>query len=84
MVSLRRLELQPLLSRWFAKTIWECKSEASATPCMIRDFKKLIVAQTGTRWSKITLKKWYMVFKNDVSLRDYEIHDRMNLEVQCQ
>lgn len=51
---------------------------------MIRDFKKLIVALTGTHWSKITLKKWYMVFKNDVSLRDYEIHDRMNLEVQYQ
>ncbi|XP_052584088.1 ubiquitin-like protein 5 [Peromyscus californicus insignis] len=51
---------------------------------MIRDFKKLIVAQTGTCWRKITLKKWYMVFKSHVSLRDYEIHDRMNPEVHYQ
>uniref|UniRef100_A0A8U8BX04 Ubiquitin-like protein 5 n=1 Tax=Geospiza parvula TaxID=87175 RepID=A0A8U8BX04_GEOPR len=27
-------------------------------PDSIRDLKKLIAAQTGTRWDKIVLKKW--------------------------
>ncbi|XP_013823741.1 PREDICTED: ubiquitin-like protein 5 [Capra hircus] len=41
----------------------------------IGDLKKLITAQTGTHWNKIVLKKWYMIFKDQVSLGDYEIHD---------
>ncbi|XP_040084138.1 ubiquitin-like protein 5 [Oryx dammah] len=39
------------------------------------DLKKLITAQTGTLWNKIVLKKWYTIFKDQVSLGDYEIHD---------
>uniref|UniRef100_A0A669R2R6 Ubiquitin-like protein 5 n=1 Tax=Phasianus colchicus TaxID=9054 RepID=A0A669R2R6_PHACC len=31
----------------------KCNTEDS-----IRDLKKLIAAQTGTRWDKIVLKKW--------------------------
>jgi ubiquitin-like protein 5 len=27
------------------------------------------------------LKKWYNVFKDHVTLADYEIHDGMNLEL---
>ncbi|XP_053225253.1 ubiquitin-like protein 5 isoform X2 [Podarcis raffonei] len=50
----------------------------------IRDLKKLIAAQTGTRWDKIVLKKWYTIFKDHVSLADYEIHDGMNLELYYQ
>uniref|UniRef100_A0A8D0RB02 Ubiquitin-like protein 5 n=1 Tax=Sus scrofa TaxID=9823 RepID=A0A8D0RB02_PIG len=34
----------------------------------IGDLKKLIAAQTGTRWNKIVLKKWYTIFKDHVSL----------------
>ncbi|KAH0518275.1 60S ribosomal protein L3 [Microtus ochrogaster] len=30
----------------------------------IGDLKKLIAAQTGTRWTKIVLKKWYTIFKD--------------------
>ncbi|TTE81766.1 Ubiquitin-like protein 5 [Bagarius yarrelli] len=36
----------------------------------IGDLKKLISAQTGTRWDKIVLKKWYTIFKDHVSLAD--------------
>uniref|UniRef100_A0A670Z3G9 Ubiquitin-like protein 5 n=2 Tax=Elapidae TaxID=8602 RepID=A0A670Z3G9_PSETE len=36
----------------------------------IRDLKKLIAAQTGTRWDKIVLKKWYTIFKDHVMLAD--------------
>ena len=50
----------------------------------IGDLKKLITAQTGTRWNKIVLKKWYTVFKDHVSLGDCEIHDGMNLEFYYQ
>lgn len=50
----------------------------------IRDLKKLIAAQTGTHWKKIVLKKRYMVFKDHVSLADYEIHDGMSLELYYQ
>ncbi|CAO2588594.1 Ubiquitin-like protein 5 [Lemmus lemmus] len=40
----------------------------------IGDLKKLI----------IVLKKWYTIFKDHVSLGDYEIHDGMNLELYYQ
>ncbi|KAI8436704.1 hypothetical protein MSG28_010191 [Choristoneura fumiferana] len=46
----------------------------------VGDLKKLIAAQTGTRYDKIVLKKWYTVFKDHIKLSDYEIHDGMNLE----
>ncbi|XP_023371660.1 ubiquitin-like protein 5 [Otolemur garnettii] len=45
------------------------------------DLKKLIAAQTGTRWNKIVLKKWYIIIKDHLSLGDYEILDGMNLEL---
>uniref|UniRef100_A0A3P9M554 Ubiquitin-like protein 5 n=4 Tax=Oryzias TaxID=8089 RepID=A0A3P9M554_ORYLA len=57
----------------------KCNSEDT-----IGDLKKLIAAQTGTRYDKIVLKKWYTIFKDHVSLGDYEIHDGMNLELYYQ
>ncbi|XP_023370827.1 ubiquitin-like protein 5 [Otolemur garnettii] len=50
----------------------------------IGDLKKLIAAQTDTCWNKIVLKKWYMIFKDHMSLGDYEIHDGMNLGLYYQ
>ncbi|XP_032814624.1 ubiquitin-like protein 5 isoform X2 [Petromyzon marinus] len=50
----------------------------------IGDLKKLIAAQTGTKWDKIVLKKWYTIFKDHVTLEDYEIHDGQNLELYYQ
>lgn len=47
----------------------------------IGDLKMLIAAQTGTRSERIILKKWYNIFKDHITLRDYEIHDGMNLEL---
>ncbi|KAM7304808.1 putative secreted salivary gland peptide [Ixodes scapularis] len=57
----------------------KCNSEDT-----VGDLKKLIAAQTGTRWDKIVLKKWYTVFKDNITLGDYEIHDGMNLELYYQ
>ncbi|XP_061516984.1 ubiquitin-like protein 5 isoform X1 [Anopheles gambiae] len=50
----------------------------------IGDLKKLIAAQTGTRYDKIVLKKWYTIYKDNIKLADYEIHDGMNIELYYQ
>ena len=47
----------------------------------IGDLKKLIAAQIGTRPEKIRLQKWHTVFKDHITLADYEIHDGSNLEL---
>ncbi len=47
----------------------------------IGDLKKLVAAQTGTRPDKIRIQKWYTVYKDHITLEDYEIHDGMGLEL---
>ncbi|CAB4284280.1 unnamed protein product [Prunus armeniaca] len=47
----------------------------------IGDLKKLVAAQTGTRSDKIRIQKWYNVYKDHITLKDYEIHDGMGLEL---
>jgi len=47
----------------------------------IGDLKKLIAAQIGTRAEKIRIQKWYTIYKDHVTLEDYEIHDGMGLEL---
>ena len=47
----------------------------------IGDLKKLIAAQTGTRPEKIRLMKWQSIFKDHITLDDYEIHDGMGIEL---
>ncbi len=47
----------------------------------VGDLKKLIAAQTGTRPEKIRLQKWHTIYKDHITLGDYEIHDGMNLEL---
>jgi ubiquitin-like protein 5 len=39
----------------------------------IGDLKKLIAAQTGTRYDKIVLKKWYTIFKDHIKLEDCKL-----------
>lgn len=36
----------------------------------IGDLKKLIAAQTGTKYDKIVLKKWYTIYKDQIKLSD--------------
>nr|CAD2182827.1 unnamed protein product [Meloidogyne enterolobii] len=63
----------------------------------IEDLKKLIALQTGTRQAvnfflnlffsradKIVLKKWNIIYKDNISLQDYEIHDGFNFELYYQ
>jgi ubiquitin-like protein 5 len=47
----------------------------------IGDLKKLVAAQIGTRPEKIRIQKWYNVYKDHITLEDYEIHDGMGLEM---
>ena len=47
----------------------------------IGDLKKLLAAQTGTRPEKLRIQKWYTVYKDHITLDDYEIHDGMGLEL---
>ncbi|CAL1711383.1 unnamed protein product [Somion occarium] len=47
----------------------------------VGDLKKLIAAQIGTDYRKIQLKKWYTIYKDHITLADYEIHDGMSLEM---
>ena len=54
---------------------------ASRNPMTIGDLKKLVAAQTGTRPEKIRIQKWYTIYKDHITLDDYEIHDGMNLEL---
>ena len=43
--------------------------------------KKLISAHTGTRFDKIRLQKSHTIFKDHITLDDYEIKDGMQLEM---
>jgi ubiquitin-like protein 5 len=46
---------------------------------LMGDFKKLISAQIGTRPEKIRLQKANIIFKDHLTLEDYEIKDGMSL-----
>ena len=43
--------------------------------------KKLIAAHTGTRFEKIRLQKSHTVFKDHITLDDYEIKEGMQFEM---
>lgn len=47
----------------------------------VGDLKKLLAAQTGTRPEKLRIQKWYTIYKDHITLEDYEIHDGMGLEL---
>ena len=47
----------------------------------IGDLKKLAAAQLGTRPEKLKIQKWYTIYKDHITLDDYEIHDGMGLEL---
>ncbi len=47
----------------------------------IGDLKKLIALQIGTRPEKLRIQKWYTIYKDHITLEDYEIHDGMGLEL---
>lgn len=48
---------------------------------LLQDLKKLAAAQLGTRPEKLKIQKWYTIYKDHITLEDYEIHDGMGLEL---
>jgi len=74
--------------RWAPPTLAELNpltvnphSPTNSEDDTIGDLKKLVAAQTGTRPEKIRIQKWYNVYKDHITLEDYEIHDGMGLEM---
>lgn len=47
----------------------------------VGDLKLMVAAITGTRPERIRIQKWYTVYKDHITLADYEIHDGMGLEL---
>jgi ubiquitin-like protein 5 len=58
------------------KVIVKCNEDDT-----IGDLKKLAAAQLGTRPEKLRIQKWYTVYKDHITLEDYEISDGMGLEL---
>jgi ubiquitin-like protein 5 len=68
---------QPSLLVWYIHQVRiKCNEDDT-----IGDLKKLIAAQIGTRPDKIRLQKWYTVYKDHITLQDYEVHDGFNFEL---
>ncbi|PSR98897.1 Ubiquitin-like protein [Actinidia chinensis var. chinensis] len=65
--------IEVVLNDRLGKKVW--------VKCNDDDLKKLAAAQTGTRADKIRIQKWYTVYKDHITLRDYEIHDGMGLDL---
>ncbi|KAF7295479.1 Ribosome biogenesis regulatory protein [Mycena indigotica] len=74
---------QPCLARLSLTIVWAGKVvRVKCSPDdTVGDLKKLIAAQTGTDHTKIQLKKWYTIYKDHITLSDYEINDGMSLEM---
>lgn len=47
----------------------------------VGDLKKMLGLQLGTSHEKLVLKKGYQVYKDHISLEDYEVHDGFNFEL---
>ncbi|RDD39116.1 Ubiquitin-like protein 5 [Trichoplax sp. H2] len=47
----------------------------------IGDLKKLIAAQTGTKWDKIMLKKWYTIYKDHITVGDCIFYNKRKIYV---
>ena len=67
--------IEVVLNDRLGKKVWaKCNEDDT-----IGDLKKLVAAQTGTRPEKI--QKWYNIYKGHITLKDYEIHNGMGLEL---
>ena len=69
------------MPRWFSDQNLYYKHADCNPEDTVGDLKKLLAAQTGTRPEKLRIQKWYTVYKDHISLDDYEIHDGMGLEL---
>ena len=69
--------IEVVLNDRLGKKVWvKCNEDDT-----ISDLKKMVAAQTGTRPEKIRIQKWYNIYKDHITLKDYEIHDCMGIEL---
>eukprot|EP00949_MAST-11_sp_MAST-11-sp1_P000219 g219.t1 len=47
----------------------------------IGDLKKVAAVHLGTRHDKLRIQKWHIIFKDHITLEDYEFQDGMMLEL---
>lgn len=47
----------------------------------VGDLKKIIGLQTGTLPEKLMLKKGHLIYKDHITLDDYEVQDGFNFEL---
>lgn len=47
----------------------------------IGDLKLFVGAVAGIRPEKLRIQKWHNIYKDHITLEDYEIHDGMSLEL---
>ncbi|KAI3405505.1 HUB1 [Candida oxycetoniae] len=47
----------------------------------IEDLKKVLSLQIGTSFDKLVLKKGHQIYKDHITLEDYEVHDGFNFEL---
>ncbi|KAK6459300.1 uncharacterized protein RJT20DRAFT_15043 [Scheffersomyces xylosifermentans] len=47
----------------------------------VGDLKKVIALQIGTAPDKLVLKKGHQVYKDHITLDDYEVHNGFNFEL---
>lgn len=74
--SLNRMMEVIVNDRLGSKVRVKCMPEDS-----IFNLKQLIAAHTGVRPEKIRLLKQYNIYKDHISLEDYEIKDGMSIEM---
>ncbi len=48
---------------------------------MIGDLKKLVASHIGTRAEKLRLQKANLIYKNHITVGDYEIHHGMSVDL---
>ncbi|WLF80391.1 ubiquitin-like modifier hub1 [Lodderomyces elongisporus] len=47
----------------------------------IGELKKVLALQIGTPYEKLILRKGHQVYKDHITLDDYEVHDGFNFEL---
>uniref|UniRef100_A0AC34RBP1 Ubiquitin-like protein 5 n=1 Tax=Panagrolaimus sp. JU765 TaxID=591449 RepID=A0AC34RBP1_9BILA len=60
------------------------KVRVKCNPSDTIEMARFMLIKVDFRPEKIVLKKWYNIYKDNVTLADYEIHDGFNFELYYQ
>ena len=73
-------DLKKLVAAQVSKR-WRLIVLQSTSLCVLTFVPLNFPTQIGTRPEKIKIQKWYTIYKDHITLEDYEIHDGMGLEM---